>query len=81
MQVATAAKSGDVVVPCPLSEQSNKSAVACCADVRFGSVADICMQNGMSALTPESGHPAAQTECQVRPKRTLGLFDEDKFSN
>ena len=25
-------------------------------------------------LYPQSGHPAAQTECQVRPKRTLGLL-------
>ena len=49
--------------------------------VCFGSKADMCSAKRHVRFTPKSGHPAAQTECQLRPKRTLGLFDEDKFSD
>ena len=50
-------------------------------NVRFGSKADMCSAKRHVRSYSKSGHPAAQTECQLRPKRTLGLFDEDKFSD
>ncbi len=44
------------------------------SDVRFGSLADMCSAKWHVRFTPKSGHQAAQTKRQLRPKRTLGLL-------
>ena len=46
----------------------------------LGQKQTFAVQKVMSALPPKSGHSSLRLECAVR-KRTLGLFDEDKFSN